>query len=81
MPGAPGGMPGMGGPGGMPGGGEVIRLTEEENAAVRALVTPPLQRGLLRRDAICVFQVERLAALGFPKEMAAQAFAIFFLDL
>eukprot|EP00913_Durusdinium_trenchii_P024661 g23150.t1 len=30
--GAGGGMPGM--PGGMPPGGEVIRLTEEENAAV-----------------------------------------------
>lgn len=44
------GMPGMPGAGGMPG-GEVIRLTEEENAAV-----------------------ERLAALGFPKEMAAQAY-------
>ena len=35
MPGGmPGGMPGM--PGGMPG-GEVIRLTEEENAAVQSL--------------------------------------------
>eukprot|EP00439_Symbiodinium_sp_Y106_P026911 s1658_g3.t1 len=43
-----GGMPGMG-PGG--GGPQVIRLSEEENAAV-----------------------ERLAALGFDKEMAAQAY-------
>jgi len=46
--GAPGGMPGMPG---MPGGDGVIRLTEEENAAV-----------------------ERLAALGFSKEVAAQAY-------
>lgn len=45
-----GGMPGMG-PGGGGGGPEVIRLSEEENAAV-----------------------ERLAALGFDKEMAAQAY-------
>jgi len=48
-----GAMPGMGG-GGMPGGGEgggVVRLTEEENAAV-----------------------ERLAALGFDKNMCAQAY-------